>query len=76
MENQLSKYVNRELYNAIESVKVIQGTAKESGNVYYAIEIRLVNGYSFRLYPKEGDRFAWMNAFDYLETSTQVEKAF
>lgn len=76
MENQLSKYQNKNLYNVIESVKVIQGTAKESGNIYYAIEIALVNGYSFRVYPKEGDRFAWVNAFEYLETNTQLDKAF
>ena len=76
MENQLSKYINKELYNVIESVKVIQGTAKDSGNVYYAIEIKLVNGYSFRVYPKEGDRFAWVNAFEYLDANTQIDKAF
>lgn len=74
MDNTLSKYINRELVNSVESVKVISGTAKDSGNTYYAIEIKLCNGYSFRVYPREGDRFAWVNAFEYLETNSQLDK--
>ena len=52
MENQLQKYMGRNLKNIINDIQVVQGTAKDSGNLYYAIELSFVNGYKKRLFLK------------------------
>lgn len=66
MENQLSKYLNQSLVGAIHDVRVIQGTAKETGNLYYCIELTFINGFQKRLFLKQDEQFAWCNAFDLL----------
>ena len=73
MENPLSKYVNRELKDIISTVTVVQGVAKDSGQPYYAIQLSFINGYSKRLFLKDDERFAWVNAMELIETNQQVE---
>lgn len=76
MENQLAKYLGKELKGSIAKLEVVQGTAKESGNVYYAVEITFINSYKKRLYLRNDEAFAWSNAFEQLETQRQVNAAF
>lgn len=76
MENQMSKYINRDLKGAIAKIEVVQGTAKDSGNIYYAIEMSFINGYKKRIFLRSDEQFAWCNAFDQLETQQQVDAAF
>lgn len=76
MDNQLSKYLNKDLKGAIKSLTVVQGTAKDSGNVYYAIEIEFINSYKKRLFLRNDEAFAWCNAFDLIDMDKVVESAF
>lgn len=76
MENTLSKYMGKNLKDIITDVQVVQGTAKDSGNIYYAIEISFINGYKKRLFLKNEEQFAWTNAIDQLETQIQINKNF
>lgn len=76
MDNTLSKYINKDLKGVIADLQVVQGTAKDSGNIYYAIEISFINGYKKRLFLRSDEQFAWTNAFDQLLTQKQVEAEF
>lgn len=71
-ENQLAKYHNRDLRGAIQGLTVIQGTAKDSGNIYYAIELTFINGYKKRIFLRSDEQFAWVNAFEMAETTEQM----
>lgn len=73
MENQLQKYMGRNLKNIINDIQVVQGTAKDSGNLYYAIELSFVNGYKKRLFLKSDEQFAWVNAIETLVTVNQMD---
>lgn len=75
MDN-LAKYMNKELKGAIAHVGVVQGTAKDSGNIYYAVELEFINGYKKRLFLQQAEQFAWTNAFEQLETQVQVNASF
>lgn len=68
----LSKYQNKELKGAIESMKIYKGKAKESGNDYYAVDIEFINGYKKRLFLNNEESFAFCNAFDTLDISKQL----
>lgn len=72
----LQKYLNKDLKAAISKVEVIQGTAKDSGNVYYAVEITFINGYSQRIFLRGAEQFAWTSAFDLIQTQQQIDRAF
>lgn len=72
----LQKYMNKDLKDSIAKLEVVQGTAKDSGNIYYAIEISFINGYSKRIFLSGAEQFAWVNAFEQLETQIQVNKEF
>lgn len=77
MDNtQMSKYLNKDLKKVLSSMEVVQGTAKDSGNLYYAIELTFINGYKKRLFLRSDEQFAWTNAFDMLEAQSLVEAAF
>ena len=76
MENQLAKYLGKDLKGAIAKVEVVQGTAKDSGNLYYAVELTFINSYKKRLFLRSDEAFAWSNAFDQLETQSQINAAF
>lgn len=76
MDNSLAKYMNKNLKNCIADIQVVQGTAKDSGNVYYAIEMSFINGYKKRLFLRSDEQFAWTNAFDQLDTQTQIVNEF
>lgn len=77
MQNNLSKYLGRDdLKNVISSLTVFQGTAKESGNTYYALELKLINGFPTRMYLKPDALFAWLNALELLDTNNQMDAAF
>ena len=76
MENTLAKYMGQDLKEIISDLQVIQGTAKDSGNIYYAIEITFINGYKNRLFLRGAEQFAWVNAFEQLQTQVQINKQF
>ena len=75
MDHDLSTYYGRKdlAKRVIESCNIIQGTARDSGSVYYAIEIEFVNGYKKRIFPNEAERFAILNAYDFALTSNQID---
>ena len=75
MDN-LAKYMNKDLKGAIGRLSVVQGTAKDSGNIYYAVELEFINGYKKRLFLQSAEAFAWTNAFEQLETQVQVNASF
>ena len=72
MENTLAKYMNRNLKDSVVDLQVVQGTAKDSGNIYYCLELAFVNGYKTRIFARGGDAFALANAFDVLDVSTHM----
>lgn len=74
--NPLAKYINHDITKVIGKVEVIQGTAKDSGNIYYALETTLINGFKFRTFLRGAEQFAWENALDQLATQSQVESNF
>lgn len=76
MDNLLQNYFNKELKDAIQSVQVVQGTAKDSGNIYYAIEITFINNYKKRLFLRSDEQFAWCNAFDMIESNQVIQNNF
>lgn len=78
MQNDLSKYYGRDdlAKKVITSCNIVQGTARDSGNTYYAIEIQFMNGFRKRIFPNEGERFAILNAFDIVSTEKQVDVTF
>lgn len=69
--NALAKYQGQNLKGIISSIDVVQGTAKDSGNIYYCIEMQFINGYKKRLYLRSEEQFAWVNAFETLNVSKQ-----
>lgn len=71
-----SRYMNRNLKDTIVKLEVIQGTAKDSGNVYYALEFTLINGYTKRLFLQNAEQFAFINAFQQLDTQKQIDNNF
>lgn len=74
MENQLQKYFGRDdLKKSIASLEVIQGKAKDSGNIYYALDIKFINGFSKRLFPQDAEKFAITNAFELIPVQEQVD---
>lgn len=73
MQNTLAQYLNTELKDIIASVEVFQGTAKETGSPYYAIDLKFINGYSKRLFLRQDEMFAWVNAIEQLQTSKQLD---
>ena len=75
MENQLSKYHNRDLTKSINNLTVVQGTSKE-GKVYFAIEITFINGYKKRIFLRSDEQFAWCNAFDMIDANKVIESEF
>lgn len=75
MENQLQKYYGRnDLRKSIASLEVVQGKAKDSGNIYYAVEIKFINGYSKRFFPMDAEKFAITNAFDLIPVQEQIDE--
>lgn len=73
MENPLAHYINKNnLKGAIAELNVVQGTAKDSGNIYYCLEIKLINGFSHRLFLRDAQSFGWCNAFDMIDTDDMI----
>lgn len=74
MDNELAKYLNQEdlFQKVVKACRVVQGTARDSGNVYYCLEIEFVNGFKKRLFPNDAEKFALASAYEYLQTSKQV----
>lgn len=68
----LQKYQDQELKGVIRSLRVMQGKAKDSGNIYYYIQMVFVNGYEKRIFLNNDETFAWVNAFDVLEQDRQL----
>lgn len=75
MENQLNKYIGQELKESIESLQVKTGVSK-GGLSYEYIALKLKNGYETRIYAKQGEAYAFSNAFDLLTASRQIENNF
>ena len=78
MENELSKYYGHDesAQKVVKACRVVQGTARDSGNTYFALELEFVNGYKKRIFPNDAERFAISNAFDLVEMQKQVDVAF
>lgn len=72
----LSNYIGKELKDAIGSVQVVSGKAKDSGRSWYAVELQFINGYSKRYFLNNEETFAWTDAFETLATEKQVEAVF
>ena len=70
MDNTLQKYLGRELKDSIGSLQVIQGISKQTNQPYHAIEITFINGYSNRLFLRNEEVFAWVNAFAMLDDNS------
>lgn len=75
MENQLNKYIGQELKESIESLQVKTGVTKD-GSSYNYISLKLKNGYETRIFAKQGEQFAYSNAFELLTASRQIENNF
>lgn len=75
-QNPLASHIGKDLTKVIGKVEVIQGTAKDSGNIYYAIETTLVNGFKFRTFLRGAELFAWSNALDQMQTQQIVDQNF
>ena len=76
-DNSISKYLGRnDLIKALAKIEVVQGTARESGNTYYAIELTFINGYKARIFLRGAESFAWCNAFDMIQTQQQIDSDF
>lgn len=67
--NPLQSFLNEDLTKVIKRVDVRQGQTKE-GQIYYYINIALINGYEKRLFLKTEENFCWTNAFDLLQAQT------
>lgn len=70
--NSLQNYTGRDLKKALNSLTVTQGKTKD-GNIYYSVDFVLINGYRYRVFLKEAERFAFINAFDQIDTEKQLE---
>lgn len=75
-KSKLSNYMGKNYKSAIAELNVVSGTAKDSGNVYYCIEINFVNGYSKRIFLRSEEEFAWTNAFDVVDTQKVIDTEF
>ena len=65
MESVLQNYLKHDdLSGAIQSFKVYQGKAKNTGNIYYAMDLTLVNGFTKRIFFNRGEDFGLAQAFD------------
>ena len=73
-ENPLSKYIGRS-FDVVDKVEVKQGTSKD-GAPYCYVQLHFINGYTKRLYPDDAERFAIISAFDFSQTSNQIDSAF
>lgn len=58
----LQQYKDEEIMDIISSVKIKEGKSKDSGNIYYYVNITFVNGYEKRLFLNNDERFAWLDA--------------
>lgn len=68
MPKTLQNYINKNnLKDSIGSFRVVQGTAKNTGSIYYCVEIEFINGFSKRLFLNDAESFAIMNSFEQLE---------
>lgn len=76
MDNGLAAYMGRNLKDSISNLEVCQGTAKESGNIYYYVQITFINGYSKRLYLQSSEAFAFTNAFEMIQTNSDLDSNF
>lgn len=78
MDNTLAKYFNKEDYatKVVKACRVVQGTARDSGNTYYALEIEFINGFTKRIFPNDAERFAVTNAFDMIDTQKTIDNNF
>lgn len=71
----MDKYMNKNYKDVIDNIQVKQGTAKDSGNTYYFLELHFINGYSARIFCLGDKQFAIQNALDLYE-SQQLDSAF
>ena len=76
MDNGLAAYMGRNLKDSIANVEVCQGTAKDSGNIYHYVQITFINGYQKRMYLQSAEAFAFTNAFDMIQTNSELDSNF
>lgn len=72
----IEKFKDQELKDVVRSIRVYEGRAKDSGNVYYALDLHLTNGYTKRLFLNNEESFAWINALELLDTDKQIQGVF
>lgn len=65
----MDKYINTNQKKAIESLTVCQGIAKETGNPYYYLSLKFINGYEKRIFLNDDSKFAVLNALDTVQVT-------
>lgn len=73
--NPLSQYLGRNLIKALSSLEVTQGKTKD-GNIYYSLDFVFSNGYRYRVFLKDAERFAVINAIELSDTQNQIDINF
>ena len=72
MQNQLNKYIGRDVKKIVKNVNIVSAVAK-TGNPYTCVDIVLINGYTKRLFLKSEEEFCFTNAIELLDTQTIVD---
>lgn len=69
----MEKYMNKNYKDVIDRIEVKSATAKDTGNLYYYLDIHFINGYSSRIYCLGDKQFAIQNALDMFDTQKVVD---
>ena len=72
----MEEYLGKEYKGAVSSLQLKQGTAKDSGNPYFYLSIKLINGYETRVFLNDDKKFAIKDAFEQVSTHKAVEDSF
>lgn len=67
----MEEYLQKNYKDCVESITLCTGIAKTSGNQYYYINLKLINGYEKRIFVNNEQMFAFKNAFDLLELGNE-----
>lgn len=69
--NSLAPYVGRDLKKAVASLTVKSGKTKD-GNDYYSLDLGFINNYHYRIFLKEAERFAVIDAINQIDVEKQL----
>lgn len=70
--NSLAPYVGRDLKKSIASISVMKGKTKD-GNDYYSLDLGFINNYHHRIFLKDAERFAVIDAIQQIDAEKQLE---